>query len=58
MYFEAMKSQGTMNDPQILRDFNERADCLGRAKLIIADRYLEELPKQFEKFLKLTDFWK
>jgi hypothetical protein len=58
MYFEAMKSQSTMNDTQILRDFNERADRLGRAKLIIADRYFEELPKQFEKFLKLTDFWK
>jgi hypothetical protein len=58
MYFEAMKSQSTMNDPQILRDFNERADHLGRAKLLIADRYFGELPKQFEKFLKLTDFWK
>ena len=58
MYFDAMKSQGTMSDPQILRDFNDRADRLGRAKLIIADHYFEELPKQFEKFLKLTDFWK
>ena len=58
MYFDSMKSQGTMNDPQILRDFNERADRLGRAKLTIADRYFEELPKQFEKLLKLTDFWK
>jgi hypothetical protein len=58
MYFDAMKSQGTMNDPKILRDFNDRADRLGRAKLIIANRYFEELPKQFEEFLKLSDFWK
>jgi hypothetical protein len=57
-YFDTVGPQGTMNDPQILRDFNERADRLGRAKFIIADRYFEELPKQFEKFLKLTDFWK
>lgn len=57
-YFDAMKPQGTMNDPQIRRDFSERADRLGKARLDLVGRYFEELPKQFEKHLKLTDFWK
>jgi hypothetical protein len=58
MYFDAMKPHGTMNDPQISRDFAERGDRLGKAKLAIAERYMKELPKQFEEFLKLTDFLK
>lgn len=56
MYFDAMRPHGTMNDPQISRDFAERADRLAKAKLDLVGRYFEELPKQFEKYLKLTDF--
>jgi hypothetical protein len=55
MYRDAMKSQ-VMNDPQMVRDFNERMSRLGKAKLDLVGRYFEELPKQFEKYLKLTDF--
>jgi len=58
MYFDAMKPHGTMNDPQVCRDFAERADRLGKAKLILPDRHFGELSEQFAKFLKLTDFWK
>ena len=56
MYFDAMKPHGTMGDPQISQEFAERAGRLGRAKLDLVGRYFEELPKQFEKYLKLTDF--
>jgi hypothetical protein len=55
MYFDAMKSQGAMKDQP---DFDERAGRLGKARLDLVGRYFEELPKQFEKHLKLTDFWK
>jgi hypothetical protein len=57
MYRDAMESQ-VKNDPQIVRDYNERMDRLGQAKLIIPDRYFEELSEQFAKFLRITDFWK
>jgi hypothetical protein len=40
----------------MVRDFNERMSRLGKAKLDLVGRYFEELPKQFEKYLKLTDF--
>jgi hypothetical protein len=56
MYFDAMKPHGTMGDPEISREFAERADRLGKAKLDLVGRYFEELPRQFEKHLKLTDF--
>jgi hypothetical protein len=57
-YSDAVKPQSTMNDPQTLLESTQRADRFGHAKLDIADRYFEELPKQFEKALNLTDFWK
>ena len=58
MYIDGMKPHLATVDPQTCRDFAERVDCLGKAKLIILGRYFEELPKQFANFLKLTDFWK
>jgi hypothetical protein len=58
MYFDGMRPHGTMNDPEMSREFAERADRLGRAQLILVGRYFEELPKQFEGYLKLTDFSK
>ena len=58
VYFDAMRPHGTMNDPQISREFAERGGRLGKAKLDLVGRYFEELPKQFEKYLKLTDFSK
>jgi hypothetical protein len=57
-YLDAVKSQDTINDPQMRTESTRRADRFGRAKLIIADRYFVELPKQFKDFLRLTDFWK
>jgi hypothetical protein len=58
-FLDAMKENGVLiNDPQIVRDVAERAMRLGTAKLTLAERHLRELPQQFGKFLKLTDFLK
>ncbi len=57
-YFDAMKSPSTVNDPSMAPESIQRAARLSMAKLDIAGRYFEELPKQFGKSLKLTDFWK
>jgi hypothetical protein len=58
MYFDGMKPHLATIDLQTRQDFAERVDRLGKAKLIILGRYFEELPKQFARFLQLTDFGK
>jgi hypothetical protein len=58
MYIDGMKPHLATLDPQTHQEFGERADRLGRAKLILVGKYFEELPKQFAQFLKLTDFSK
>jgi hypothetical protein len=58
MYIDGMKPHLATIDLQTRQHFAERVDRLGKAKLTILGRYFEELPKQFAKFLKVTDFWK
>jgi hypothetical protein len=58
MYINGMRPHLATMDIQTRKDFTERAGRLGEAKLTIGGRYFEELPKQFAKFLKLTDFSK
>jgi hypothetical protein len=58
MFLDAIRKDGRMNDPQVVRDFAEGADRLGKAKLDLPGRHLGELSEQFAEFLKLTDFWK
>jgi hypothetical protein len=47
-----------MNDPQMIQDMMNKTSQLGAAKLEIPDRHLRELPQEFARFLKLTDFSK
>jgi hypothetical protein len=57
MFIDAMNENPAMkSDPEVCREFNERASRLGVAKFNIADRYLRELPQLFKPFLRLTDF--
>jgi hypothetical protein len=58
MYIDGMKAHLPTSDPHTRRDFGERADRLGKAKLTIPDRYFGQLSEQFAEDLKLTDFWK
>ena len=58
MYLDGMRPHLATYDIEMRRAFAERADWLGKAKLDLFGRYFEELPKQFEKYLKLTDFSK
>jgi hypothetical protein len=58
MFLDAMRGNIRMNDPRIVRDFTERADRLGKAKLDLPGRHLGELSARFAESLKLTDFWK
>jgi hypothetical protein len=57
MIIDAMNENPAMkNDPQAGREFTERVERLGLAKLNITGRYLGELPQLFKPFLTLTDF--
>jgi hypothetical protein len=58
LFLDAMRREVRMNDPQIVRDFTEKADRLGKAKLDLPERHLGELSERFAESLKLTDFWK
>jgi len=49
------RDPGAMNDPQVRRELTERELRLNSARRIILDRF-KELPLQFARFLKLTDF--
>ena len=54
---ESMKrDHGPMNDPQVRRELAERELRLNSARRDILDRHFKELPQQFARFLKLTDF--
>lgn len=58
MFLDSMREQipALRTDPQVVKDFGERASRLGTARLKIPDRHLRELPQRFAKFLNLTDF--
>jgi hypothetical protein len=59
MFLESVKNDpAMMADRQIAKDASERNLRLGSMKLALPDRHLRELPQQFARFLKLTDFWK
>jgi hypothetical protein len=58
MYLDGMKQAGTPIDAQIGKEMANRATRLSEAPLEIATKHLEELPKQFAPFLKMTDFSK
>jgi hypothetical protein len=58
MFVETVKSEAAlMSDPEVAREYSQRAARLGVAKLEIPERHLGELGQQFAE-LKLTDFWK
>lgn len=46
----------TVNDPQAHRELAESESRLISARRDILDRHFKELPQQFARFLKLTDF--
>jgi hypothetical protein len=48
-----LKSVGT---GRIAQDILDKSSRLGPAKLSLADRHLRELPQQFLRVLRLTDF--
>ncbi len=50
------RDPGPMNDPQVRRELTERELRLNSARRDILDRHFKELPQQFARFLKLTDF--
>jgi len=56
LYIDDMKPYLESMTIQIKQEFANRIGNLGKAKLDIVGCYYEELPKQFSKFLKLTDF--
>jgi hypothetical protein len=58
IYFLEHMDGVTMNDQEIIQDVGSRHSQLVAAKYNLADRHLAELSQQFERFLKLTDFWK
>jgi hypothetical protein len=50
------RDPGPMNDPQVRRELTERELRLNSARRDILDRHFKELPQQFARFLKLTNF--
>jgi hypothetical protein len=53
---DIMKNDSDMMNPEVRKEFGERQLRLNSARRDILDRHFKELPQQFARFLKLTDF--
>ncbi len=60
IYFleETRQEPGMLNGPKSAKDWTERVDKLGSAKLNIHGEHFTQLPQKFAPYLKLTDFKK
>jgi hypothetical protein len=56
MFLES-SARAKINDPQGHEEVARRSSELASAKAELATRYLESVPREFARFLKLTDFW-
>jgi hypothetical protein len=57
MFLQSSESAGT-KAPQLCQEVAKRALELAAARADLATSHIQELPRQFARCLKLTDFWK